>query len=122
MDFALGKRLSGLPSPILVTGHTGFKGTWLTLLLERLKVPVIGLSLPPQPDSLFARANRTGAIPESFIDVRDFSRVAEFMRVHQPSAVIHMAAQPIVLESYKTPRETFETNVMGTANVLDSAF
>lgn len=122
MDLALGKRLRELPGPILITGHTGFKGTWLTLLLERLKVPVIGLSLPPEPDSLFARAHRTGAIPESFIDIRDFDAVRKFMEVHQPSAVIHMAAQPIVLKSYQTPRETFETNVMGTVNVLDSAF
>ena len=122
MDLALGKRLRELPGPILVTGHTGFKGTWLTLLLQRLDVPVIGLSLEPEPDSLFSRARRTGAIPESFIDIRDFDAVHKFMNAHQPSAIIHMAAKPIVLESYKKPRETFETNVMGTVNLLDSAF
>jgi len=54
----------------LVTGHTGFTGTWLTFLLERLNVPVVGLSLPPEPNSLFDRANRTGAIPEIFTDIR----------------------------------------------------
>lgn len=122
MDFAFGERLRQLPGPILVTGHTGFKGTWLTLLLEQLKVPMIGLSLPPEPDSLFVRAHRMGAIPESFTDVRDFNAVGKFMDAHRPSVVIHMAAQPIVLESYRSPRETFETNVMGTVNVLDSAF
>jgi len=122
MDLALGKRLRELPGPILVTGHTGFKGTWLTLLLQRLNVPVIGLSLAPEPDSLFARAHRTGAIPESFIDIRDFDAVDTFMEAHHPSAIIHMAAQPIVLESYQRPRETFETNVMGTVNLLDAAF
>jgi CDP-glucose 4,6-dehydratase len=122
MDLALGKRLRELPGPILVTGHTGFKGTWLTLLLQHLDVPVIGLSLAPEAESLFSRAGRTGAIPESFIDIRDFDKVSRFMSDHQPSAVIHMAAQPIVLESYRTPRETFETNVIGTVNLLDSAF
>ncbi len=122
MDLALGKRLKELPGPILVTGHTGFKGTWLTLLLQRLNVPVVGLSLAPEPGSLFERAHRTGAIPEAFIDIRDFEEVRKFLVAHQPSAVIHMAAQPIVLESYQKPRETFETNVMGTVNLLDAAF
>lgn len=122
MDLELGKRLRELPGPILITGHTGFKGTWLTFLLERLGVPVVGLSLAPEPNSLFDRANRTGVIPEAFTDIRDFNAVWKFMTTHRPSAVIHMAAQPLVLESYKKPRETFETNVMGTANVLESAF
>lgn len=122
MELTLGKRLRELPGPILVTGHTGFKGTWLTFLLERLNVPVIGLSLTPEKDSLFNRANRTGVIPEEFIDIRDFDTVSRCVSKYQPSAVIHMAAQPLVLESYKTPRETFETNVMGTVNVLDAAF
>ena len=122
MISAIGKRLRDLPGPILVTGHTGFKGTWLTFLLERLNVPVVGLSLPPEPNSLFDRTNRTGAIPEVFADIRDFDAVHQFMITHRPSAVIHMAAQPLVLESYKTPRATFETNTMGTVNVLDSAF
>lgn len=118
----LGERLRELPNPVLVTGHTGFKGTWLTLLLERLEVPVIGLSLSPLENSLFARAHRTGAIPEAFLDIRDFDSVQQFMSAHKPSAVIHMAAQALVLESYKTPRVTFETNVMGTANILAAAF
>lgn len=122
MDLTLGKRLRELSGPVLVTGHTGFKGTWLTLLLERLGVPVIGLSLPAEPLSLYERMNRKGAIPEAFLDIRDFEVVQEFMAQHQPSAIIHMAAQPIVLESYKTPRETFATNVMGTVNILDTAF
>ena len=122
MDLELGKRLRDLTGPILVTGHSGFKGTWLTLLLEPLGVPVVGLSLQPLPNSLFDRAKRTGVIPESFIDIRDLTGVHDFMVAHQPSAVIHMAAKPLVLESYKIPRETFETNVMGTVNVLDAAF
>ncbi len=122
MNLTLGKQLRGLSGPILITGHTGFKGCWLTLLLEQLDVPVIGLSLPPETDSLFARAQRTSAVPESFIDIRDFDLVQKFITSHRPSAVIHMAAQPLVLESYRTPRETFETNVMGTVNVLEASF
>lgn len=118
----LGTRLRELPGPILITGHTGFKGTWLTLLLERLQVPVIGFSLPPEKDSLFNRAKREAVIPEEFADIRNLESVSKFISRHKPSAIIHMAAQPLVLESYKTPRETFETNVMGTVNVLDSAF
>ena len=122
MDLTLGKRLRELSGPILITGHTGFKGCWLTLLLEQLDVPVIGLSLPPETDSLFARAQRTSAVTESFIDIRDLDLVQQFITSHRPSAVIHMAAQPLVFESYRTPRKTFETNVMGTVNVLEASF
>lgn len=122
MDLTLGKRLRELSGPILVTGHTGFKGSWLTFLLEHLNVPVIGISLPPELDSLFARAQRINVITESFLDIRDFDSLQQFIAAHRPSAVIHMAAQPLVLESYRTPRETFETNVMGTANVLEASF
>ena len=122
MDLTSVRHLRELPGPILVTGHTGFKGTWLTLLLERLGLPVIGLSLPAKPFSLYERAGRIGAIPEEFLDIRDAELVGAFMSRHKPSAIIHMAAQPLVLESYKAPRQTFETNVMGTVNVLDSAF
>jgi len=122
MDSILGEGLRKLTGPVLITGHTGFKGTWLTLLLEHLKIPIVGISLPPEPDSLFLRAHRTAKITESFIDIRNFNSVQRFITAHQPSVVIHMAAQPLVLESYRTPRETFETNVMGTVNVLESSF
>lgn len=122
MDLMLGRRLRELPGPILITGHTGFKGAWLTFLLENLGIPSVGYSLAPTPDSLYARADRTGAIPEAFADIRDFDAVEAFLAKHRPSAIIHMAAQPLVLESYKSPRETFETNVMGTVNILDAAF
>lgn len=122
MGLTLGARLRELPGPIMVTGHTGFKGTWLTLLLERLGVSVVGFSLPPEKNSLFDRAKRAGAIPEVFQDIRNIDAVSNFMKKHEPSAVIHMAAQPIVLKSYETPLETFETNVMGTVNILEVAF
>jgi len=122
MNLTLGDCLRRLPGPVLITGHTGFKGVWLTLLLESLEVPVIGFSLPPEQNSLYSRARRSGAITESHIDVRNFDSVHQFITNHKPSAVIHLAAQPLVLESYLTPRETFETNVTGTVNILESSF
>ena len=118
----LGSELSKLPGPILITGHTGFKGAWLTILLEHIGIPTIGYSLPPEKHSLYERANLEGRIPELFADIRDLLLVKDFMAKHKPSAIIHMAAQPLVLESYKSPRETFDTNVMGTVNILDAAF
>ena len=122
MDLPLGKLLGELPGPLLLTGHTGFKGTWMTFLLESLNVPVVGYSLPAEKDSLFERAGRVGAIPEVFSDIRDYETLDRFIDSHKPSTIVHMAAQPLVLKSYKNPRETFDVNVMGTVNVLDSAF
>jgi len=122
MEMPLGQRLRELPGPLLLTGHTGFKGTWMTFLLEHLNVPVIGYSLPAEKESLFDRAERTGAIPEQFSDIRDYTALERFIDLHKPSTIIHMAAQPLVLKSYENPRETFDVNVMGTVNVLDIAF
>jgi CDP-glucose 4,6-dehydratase len=122
MENPLGQRLRELPGPLLLTGHTGFKGTWMTFLLEHLNVPVVGYSLPAERDSLFDRAERTGVIPEAFADIRDYETLESFIDLHKPSTIIHMAAQPLVLKSYESPRETFDVNVMGTVNVLDVAF
>ena len=94
----------------------------MSLLLKRLEVPVIGYSLAPEKDSLYDRAKLTGAIPELYADIRDISSFRKFIVQHKPSCIFHMAAQPLVLQSYKSPRETFDTNVMGTVNVLDVAF
>jgi len=118
----VGKALKALNGPILITGHTGFKGTWLTLLLEQMGLEVVGISLPAQEDSLFKRLNRIGKISERFTDIRNFELTQKRIEEYAPSVVFHMAAQPLVLNSYKFPRETFDTNVMGTANVLDSCF
>lgn len=122
MENPLGQRLCALPGPLLLTGHTGFKGTWMTFLLEHLNVPVVGYSLPAEKDSLYDRAERTGAIPEALGDIRDYAALEKFIDLHKPSTIIHMAAQPLVLKSYENPRETFDVNVMGTVNVLDIAF
>jgi CDP-glucose 4,6-dehydratase len=106
--------------PVLLTGHTGFKGTWMTLLLEGLGIPVVGISLKPETDSLYSRLQRAGRIPETFSDIRSFDNVQKFVNKHEPVALIHMAAQPLVLESYRSPVETFETNVLGTVNLLQA--
>lgn len=118
----LGQRLRELSGPLLLTGHTGFKGTWMTFLLEHLDIPVVGYSLPAEKDSLFERAERTGVIPEVFADIRDYKALERFIDLHKPSTIIHMAAQPLVLKSYDSPHETFDVNIMGTVNVLDIAF
>jgi CDP-glucose 4,6-dehydratase len=94
----------------------------MTFLLEHLKVPVVGYSLPAEKDSLYDRAERTGAIHEALADIRDYDSLEKFIDLHKPSTIIHMAAQPLVLKSYESPRETFDVNVMGTVNVLDIAF
>jgi CDP-glucose 4,6-dehydratase len=107
---------------VLLTGHTGFKGTWMTLLLEELGIEVVGVSLPAEQDSLFSRLNREGSIDEHFFDLNDRAKVAQVLKSSGAKTVIHMAAQPLVLLSYENPVKTFETNVMGTVNVLDGAF
>lgn len=112
----------GLKTKILVTGHTGFKGTWLTLLLEQLGYEVCGLSLEAESGSLFQRLGRSGKIQEKIVDVRNYHEVSSAMSSLKPNLIFHLAAQPLVLASYGQPRETFETNVMGTVNILESSF
>lgn len=117
----LGEGLKGLPGPILVTGHTGFKGSWLMMLLNHLSIPAVGFSLPPEPESLYLRADLFGKNREHFGDIRDLSEVEKVFQMFAPSAVLHMAAQPLVLKSYEEPLETFDINIIGTANVLTTA-
>jgi CDP-glucose 4,6-dehydratase len=113
------KQLSG---PVLISGHTGFKGTWLTFMLEKLGIPTCGYSLAPEEKSLYNISNRKGMIREIYSDIRDFEALDNFIKQTQPSLIIHLAAQPLVLESYNDPKLTFETNVLGTLNVLESGF
>ena len=112
----------GKSKKILITGHTGFKGTWLTLLLERLGYELCGISLEAEKDSLFQTLNRAGAIQEKFIDIRNREKLNRAIVEMNPSIVFHLAAQPLVLKSYREPVETFEINVIGTANLLDASF
>lgn len=106
----------------LVTGHTGFKGAWLTLLLARLGHEVSGVALDPLPNALFARANVPQLLREDFrLDIRDSQAIRDAVTTSGPDAVIHLAAQSLVRESYRRPRETMEVNAMGTLNVLEAA-
>jgi CDP-glucose 4,6-dehydratase len=107
---------------VLLTGHTGFKGSWLSLWLQSMDAELYGLALnPPTSPSLFDVA-KVGAEMQSTVgDIRDYSTVLKTMQACRPDVVIHMAAQPLVRYSYQAPVETYATNVMGTVHVLEAA-
>jgi len=106
---------------VLVTGHTGFKGSWLCLMLNKLGAEVYGYALPPPTNpSLFVEANIEEIMTSYIGDIRDYELLLKTLLEVRPEIVIHMAAQPIVRESYRNPRETFEINVMGTVNLFDA--
>jgi CDP-glucose 4,6-dehydratase len=107
---------------VLITGHTGFKGSWLSLWLARLGAEVTGLSLaPPTEPSLFASARVAESIVDLRGDVRDLNRLRVALAEYEPEVIFHLAAQPLVRLSYSQPVETFATNVMGTVNLLEAA-
>jgi CDP-glucose 4,6-dehydratase len=106
---------------VLITGHTGFKGSWLCLWLERLGAQVTGLSIePPTDPCLFDVARVKTGMTDIRLDIRDPSAVLAAFDRARPSVVFHLAAQPLVRASYESPLETFSTNVMGTAHVLEA--
>jgi CDP-glucose 4,6-dehydratase len=105
---------------VLVTGHTGFKGSWLAYWLGRLGAKVIGYSLPPPTDPAHWPLLRMGC-PSIVGDVRDPVALAQTFRDHRPEIVFHLAAQPLVRRSYREPEETYSTNVGGTLTVMESA-
>jgi CDP-glucose 4,6-dehydratase len=106
---------------VFLTGHTGFKGSWLSLWLHRLGARVQGYALaPPTVPSLFELAGVEGCVQSMLADIRDHARLSHELAAFEPDIVLHLAAQSVVLESYTNPVETFSTNVIGTANVLDS--
>ncbi len=105
---------------VLVTGHTGFKGSWLCKILIDAGAQVTGYSLPaPTQPNLYALAKLESQMDSVIGDIRDFERLKETFERVQPEIVFHLAAQPIVRDSYKDPRYTYETNVMGTVNILE---
>jgi CDP-glucose 4,6-dehydratase len=107
---------------VLITGHTGFKGSWLSIWLKRLGAEVIGYSLDtPTEPSLFKICNLDEKITSINGDVRNAIKLNETFEKNKPDIVFHLAAQPLVRLSYKEPKETYEINVMGTVNVLEAA-
>ena len=112
-DFYNGKK-------VFVTGHTGFKGSWMCLMLAEAGADVTGFSLePPTNPSLFGIAGIANGIHSVIGDIRDYEALKKAFDDAQPEIVLHLAAQPIVRDSYKNPAYTYETNVMGTVNILE---
>ncbi|MGZ5007078.1 MAG: CDP-glucose 4,6-dehydratase, partial [Methylobacter sp.] len=107
---------------VLLTGHTGFKGSWLSLWLQDMGANVIGYALAaPTNPSLFEAANVAEGMVSIEADIRDFAELSSVFEQYQPEIVIHMAAQPLVRYSYANPIETYSTNVMGTVHLLEAA-
>jgi CDP-glucose 4,6-dehydratase len=106
---------------VLVTGHTGFKGSWLTTWLIKLGAEVIGVSkdIPTTP-SMFDELNLESKIKHYIADIRDLAKMIEIVSSESPDILFHLAAQPIVSTSYSDPIETISSNVMGTANILEA--
>ncbi len=115
MDFYRGKR-------VFITGHTGFKGVWLCKILTLLGATVTGYAMLPdtaEKDKIFKQSKVINMIHSVFGDVRDFDCLQSALDKARPELVFHLAAQPIVLESYRNPVETYSTNIMGTINILE---
>ena len=114
MSFWQGKR-------VLVTGHTGFKGAWLSLWLTQLGAKVTGYALqPPTNPSLFELCGLNQDMVSHIGDVRDYGKLLTVMKTARPDIILHLAAQPLVRESYANPVETYATNVMGTIHLLEA--
>jgi len=114
LDFWRGKR-------VFLTGHTGFKGSWLSLWLQSLSAELTGFSLPPpSTPSLFEQARVADGMRSIIGDIRDPLALREALASSRAEVVIHMAAQPLVRESYKNPSETYSTNVMGVVNLFEA--
>jgi len=112
LDFYRGKR-------VFVTGSTGFKGSWLCRILTMSGTDVTGYALPSEDESLWRLACLEDEIKQIYGDIRDLDRLWEAVKEARPEIVFHLAAQPIVRESYKDPVGTYSTNVMGTVNILE---
>jgi CDP-glucose 4,6-dehydratase len=107
---------------IFITGHTGFTGSWASIWLHRIGAEVFGYSLAPETSpNLFSLAKVGSLVSGVEADIRDFEKLQEAMAGFKPDLVLHLAAQPLVRRSYRIPRETFDINTQGTANVLEAA-
>ena len=112
-DFWVGRR-------VLITGHTGFKGSWLTELMQTLGADVMGYSLAPKTQpSMYETINVLSHTESIFGDILDLEKLISVCASFQPEIIFHLAAQPLVLDSYSNPKYTFDTNVTGTVNILE---
>lgn len=106
---------------VLITGHTGFKGSWLSLWLQKLGAEVVGYALePPTTPSLFKLSEIDKHMVSVIDDIRNKEMLVNTIKKYKPEIIFHLAAQPLVRKSYDNPVETFETNIMGTVNLLDA--
>lgn len=106
---------------VLITGHTGFKGAYLCILLDLLGAKIYGYALKEESNSLFDMLNLRGILSgECIADIRDYDKLYSFVKNVNPDYIIHMAAQPLVIDSYKEPKYTYEVNVIGTVNILEA--
>jgi len=106
---------------VLITGHTGFKGSWLSILLSKAGAKVYGYALKPHTNpSLFVEAGVSNIVESYIGDIRDYNNLLSVFQKVKPEIVFHMAAQAIVLESYRNPSETFSVNIIGTVNLLET--
>jgi CDP-glucose 4,6-dehydratase len=105
---------------VLITGHTGFKGSWLIAMLHHQGAKVSGIALDPVKGGIFEKASLDELLAKDIrLDIRDSVELTKTIQRISPDVVIHLAAQPLVLASYEQPKETYETNVIGTLNFLD---
>ena len=105
---------------VLVTGHTGFKGSWLCSILLECGAEVCGIGLQPNTDpALFNLLDLENRIQSHILDIRDLQNVKRIFDEFKPEIVFHLAAQPLVIDSYKNPVYTFDVNVIGTVNILE---
>jgi CDP-glucose 4,6-dehydratase len=105
---------------VLITGDTGFKGSWLSIWLKKMGANVIGFGQAPKTDKdNYTICGLERKITHIQGDIRDYSHLMDVVNLYQPSIVFHLAAQALVLDSYREPKETFDTNVMGTVNILE---
>tara|TARA_B100001057_G_scaffold239402_1_gene239654 strand:+ start:5938 stop:7011 length:1074 start_codon:yes stop_codon:yes gene_type:complete len=106
---------------VFVTGHTGFKGSWMTIMLNMLGADIFGYSLKPNKKSLFNEANCKNILKKNFYgDINNLNNLRKKLKATKPNILFHLAAQPLVSKSFDDPLQTFQTNIIGTANVLDS--
>ena len=112
-NFYMGKK-------VLITGNTGFKGSWITQMLLLMGANVVGVGLSPiTTPNLYEMLNQRRNINEYIVDIRDYDQLLSIFKSEKPEIVFHLAAQPIVIESYKNPQYTYDVNVMGTVNVCE---